>query len=96
MIAWFGSRFLALFALAENRLQQLAEAQKKVALAGAKERRRVASLPPELAVVERRRSETEWKAFKRREKARAKRQKELMADLRELNGKPRELPPRFV
>lgn len=85
-----------MFSLAENRLQQLAEAQKKAALAGAKERRRVASLPPELAVVERTRSISEWTEFKRRERAETKRQKELMADLRELNGKPRELPPRFV
>ena len=82
--------------MAENRLQQLAEANKRAALAGAKERRRIKSLPPELAVVERARVQQEWKEFKRRQKAEAKRQKELMADLRELNGKPRELPPRFV
>ena len=85
-----------MFSLAENRLLQLAEANKRAALASAKERRRVASLPPELAVVERRRSEAEWKEFKRRQKAEAKRQKELFARMRELNGKPRELPPRFA
>lgn len=85
-----------MFSLAENRLQQLAEAQKKAALAGAKERRRVASLPAELAAVERTRSSSEWKEFKRRQKAEAKRQKELFARMRELNGKPQELPPRFV
>lgn len=85
-----------MFSLAENRLLQLVEARKKAALVAAKERRRIASLPPELAVVERARVQQEWKEFKRRQKAEAKRQKELMADLRELNGKPRELPPRFV
>ena len=85
-----------MFSLEENRLQQLIGAQKKAALASAKERRRIASLPHELAVVERTHLQAEWKAFKRREKAELKRQKELMADLRELNGKPRELPPRFA
>ena len=82
--------------MAENRLCQLAEAHKKAALAVAKERRRIASLPVELAVIERTRSQAEWTEFKRREKAEVKRQKELMADLRDLNGMPRDLPPRFV
>lgn len=100
VIASFGTRLLAseaLFPLAENGLLQLVEARlKAAALASANERRRIASLPPELAVVERARSQTEWKEFKRRQKAEAKRQKELFARMRELNGKPRELPPRFA
>ena len=85
-----------MFSLAENRLLQLAEANKRAALASAKERRRIASLPPELAVDERTRSQAEWTEFKRRQKAEVKRQKELFARMRELNGKPRELPPRFA
>lgn len=86
-----------MFSLPENRLLQLVEARlKAAAIASANERRRIASLPPELAVVERARSQTEWKEFKRRQKAEAKRQKELFARMRELNGKPRELPPRFA
>ena len=79
--------------MAENRLRQLLEAQKKAALAAAKERRRIASLPVELAVVERTRSQAEWTEFKRRQQAEAKRQKKLFADLRDLSGEPRELLP---
>ena len=50
----------------------------------------------ELTVVERTRSQAEWYAFKRRQKAETKRQQKLFAGLREFSGEPRELPPGFV
>ena len=77
-------------------LSQLAIADREARLARAAERRRVNALPPELQAVEQRRAQSEWQEHKRRQRAEAKRQREMFADLRELNGKPRELPPRFL
>lgn len=77
-------------------LSQLANADREARMARAAERRRVNAFPPEVRQAEQLRGQSEWQDYKRQQKAEAKRQREMFADLRELNGKPRELPPRFL
>lgn len=78
------------------KLSQLVIADREALLARAAERRRVNALPAEVQEVERRRAQLEWQEYKRQQKAEANRQREMFADLRELSGRPRELPPRFL
>ena len=78
------------------KLKALVDAHREAQARARRERARIDVLPPELRAIEMRRVQAEWEERKRRQHAEAKRTRELMADLREINGKPRELPKPYL
>ena len=79
-----------------GKLNALIRAARDARTRARRERARIDALPPELRAIEMRRVRAEWEECKRRQRAEAKRRREVMEDLRELNGKPRKLPKPYL